>query len=701
MLRATIYEANDWEEAALEQYQRAIELGLRDPKILKRAFQLLYTLGYYRKMNQLLADLSLDTSASVLAPIRRASVAVSLETRDFKQALSLARSTVRPDSTDPAEHVWLGQVYLVSGRDKDAEREFQRAVELAPKQSGPRVALIQFLVSKGRRREAEQAVKDAVSKLNGENTALALGLCYELIGQIAAAEPYYQKALSSDGSRADVIRNVATFYLRNRRPGQAELLLRRLLDQKPPFPESTVRWARRSLAAVIAIRDYPSFLQAIALLDRNLGASQDSLPDLLVKARLLASHSGSKHRQAAALIFEKLASQGKLAARDQQRLARVYDALGRRQTADAYWNTLLKARDSDEGLLAAYVRRQLRHKQLPEAERWWKRLDNISPKSPVTVELHVRLLVEKKQAADAIKLLAAYIRGKTPEVVKQGPDASTRIGRLSQAVVLVSAMCNTEDRTPAEQDLLRRQGEKWFRDLVPRQPQAAPAFAEFLAHQGRVDEALDVLESVTTKLPPLRVTSAGIGVLQTASADATQIQRVEQWLDRVLTKYPGSATDVQYQRAELRVIQQRYDDAIILYRAVLRAKPQHAVSLNNLAWYLSMMKGQHADARTLIDQAFELVGPVAAYLDTRGSIRLNQGDTEGAIQDFTESLVQLDSPQTRFRLAQAYYIAGDRAAATLNLQKAHQAGLDVDQIDPFERKAYLTLVRKLDAAPDR
>jgi len=121
--------------------------------------------------------------------------------------------------------------------------------------------------------------------------------------------------------------------------------------------------------------------------------------------------------------------------------------------------------------------------------------------------------------------------------------------------------------------------------------------------------------------------------------------------------------------------------------------------LNNLAWYLSMFKGRHAEARELIDQAVELVGPVAAYLETRGSIRLNQGDAVGAIQDLEETLLQSESPLTHFRLAQANAAAGNLATAALNLQKTNQTGFDVDQLETFERKAYLALSRKLKTVP--
>jgi len=698
VLRATIHDANESSESAVEQYQRAIELGLRSPKVLRRTFQLLYRLGYYREMDQLLTVLSRDTSATILSPIRRVSAAVSLQSGDFKRALILARSAVRPDSVDPAELVWLGRIYLVSGRDKDAEREFRKAIGLAPAQPAPRVVLIQLLVNKGRRQEAEQAVKDAVSKLQGDDAALQLGLCHELIGNIATAEQYYQKALSAEGSRAEVIRNVAAFYMRNRRSKQAEPLLRRLIDQKPPFPDTSVHWARRSLAGVIATRKYPGFLQAIALLDRNLTASRNSAADLLIKARLLAVHPGSKHRRDAVSIFEKIASQTALSVPDQKRLVALYDVLAQTQTADAYWKTLLKNNSSDPSILTAYVRRLMQHKQLIQAQLWWQRLDKIAPRSPVTIELHARLLVEKNHAADAIKLLAAYIQGNVPSIVKKGPDETARIGRLSQAVLLTTNLSTTMDLKLTQRNLLRRQTEKWFRELVPRQPQYAPVFVVFLTRLKRTDEALDVLKSVAAKLPALQVTAAGIAVVRTAHAGAAQVRRVEQWLDRILEESPGSP-GVLFQRAELRIIQQRYDDAIVLYQMVLRTTPNHSVSLNNLAWYLSMFKGRHDAARELIDRAVVSVGPVAAYLETRGSIRLLQGDVAGAIRDFEEALLQSESSLTRFRLAQAHAAAGNLAAAATNLQKANQAGLSVDQLETFERKAYLALNQKLKTVP--
>jgi len=164
-----------------------------------------------------------------------------------------------------------------------------------------------------------------------------------------------------------------------------------------------------------------------------------------------------------------------------------------------------------------------------------------------------------------------------------------------------------------------------------------------------MDDAFEVLDSVAGRLPPLQVATAGIAVIRAAPGNAGQIKRVEHWLDRALAQHPRSPT-VLLRRAELRIVQKRYDDAIVLYQTILKTNPHQTIALNNLAWYLSQFKGRHATARTLIDQALESVGPVAAYLETRGSVRLNQGDTEGAIRDFKESLQQTESPKTRFRL---------------------------------------------------
>ena len=698
VLQAAIYEAEESPESAVVEYQQAIQLGLRSPRVLRRTLQLMYRLGEYRQMDQLATDLSRDTSASILSPFRRATAAVSLKTGDFKHALTLARSAVRPDSTDPADHVWLGQVYSLTGHHAEAKREFDRAIELAPAQPGPRVALVQLLVKTGRRKEAGQAVRAAVQKLSGDETALALGLIYELIGKVATAEQYYLKALSDHRSRASTVRDVAAFYLRNRHANQAEPLLHRLIDHRPPFPENFVRWARRSLAVAIGSRDYAGFLRAVELLDRNLTGSQDPTPDRLIKARLLASHPGTKYRRQAVAIFEKLASAGRLTEADQQRLVVLYDALRQPQEADTAWTTLLTNHKSDAAVLVAYIRRQLRHNQVADALLWWKRLNKTAPKLPETVELHARLLVKEHHPAEAVTLLSDYIRGRTPAVAKKAPDETPRIGRLAQSALLMANLTTTAELSSAERERLRRQTEIWFRESVPHQPRLAPVFAVFLARFQRTDEALDVLKSAAAKLAPLQVTLAGIAVVRIAHGSAAQFQRVEQWLDRLVKQHPGSA-DVLFQKADLRIAQQRYDDAIVLYRTVLLAKPHDAVALNNLAWYLSMLKGQHAAARKLIDRAIELVGPVAAYLETRGSIRLNQGDADGAVQDFKEALLQTDTPLNYFRLAQAQAAAGHLESAAISFRKANQTGLDIDQLEAFERDAFLALSRQLKTTP--
>src|SRR5262249_36092671 len=156
-------------------------------------------------------------------------------------------------STDYRDYLWLGQVLGQAGHPTDdVEKQFRRAVELAPQVPETWLAWVKYLAAQKKQPEAEKAIEQARRQLPEKDRSLALAQCYEVIGRLGQAEAEYQHAQKDQPGNAFVLRAVATFYLRINRDPDAELILRQMRKKNEASEDST--WARHQLALVLAHR---------------------------------------------------------------------------------------------------------------------------------------------------------------------------------------------------------------------------------------------------------------------------------------------------------------------------------------------------------------------------------------------------------------------------------------------------------------
>src|SRR5262249_49706486 len=154
--------------------------------------------------------------------------------------------------------------------------------------------------------------------------------------------------------------NAANFYHRMGEPAKAEQLLRRLLDPKTRAPETTVTWARRVLAVVLASDgNYLHFREALALLEENSKATKDAMEDRQAQGLVLATQP-SRRRDAIRVLEGLSADQRSPSADVQFALAQLYEAEGEWAKAWTHMLTLLQTHDSNPVYLARFVRAWLR-----------------------------------------------------------------------------------------------------------------------------------------------------------------------------------------------------------------------------------------------------------------------------------------------------------------------------------------------------
>ncbi|MHB1037152.1 MAG: tetratricopeptide repeat protein [Pirellulales bacterium] len=658
-LRGEIYEMQGDVNRAITSYQKAMSGGAFNPAVAQRLVLLLYSTKRWAEAQQVLAMAApLQDSAFM----KRLSAEVALNTNQLERAVALASESVPDDSENPQDLLWYGQILARAGQGAKAEKMFRRAVEKGPAIPEAWLALVSYLINGDKLEEAQAVVREAKVKLPEDRSALILAQCYEWLHDVPQAEQYYLQAKEAKPDDVSLTRTVAAFYLRTNRAPQAKPYLEQIM--KSPASEQNreaLTWARRVLARqMTSTGDYREYLKALALLDKNAVGGKLAPEDIQVKATMLASRPELAPRREAVQLFEGFQRQRSLSPQEQFVLAVLYEREGQWPKATEQMLKLLSQNSdaSTAGYLLAYLDMLLRHDEAVQASPYFEKLEKLDPKAPTTIAVKARLLAAQGQPDEAVKVVKAAIPSPLPD--EQIPLLRSYAGVLEDL----------------KQDAA---AEDMFREFVARDPKSSLVLAEFLGRRKKLDEALKLCEkALQDGLSAEEVTQTAVSVLRSGdeSAKPEHYRQVEGWIQDALKKTPDSLA-LRVQLAELRDVQLRSDDVEKLYREVL-ASPKlddrlKAIVANNLAFQLATTDTDSAklkEALQLIDTATSILGPASTLIDTRGMVRLANGQTPEAIADFKDAIADGPSGMKYFHLALGQVVAGNKPAAVTALAQA-------------------------------
>jgi type IV pilus assembly protein PilF len=134
-----------------------------------------------------------------------------------------------------------GLVYAVMGETAKAEQNFQRALQLAPENSDIRHNWGWYLCTHGRASESiaqfDQAVRNPLYK-TPEIALVNAGRCSVSLGDVAAAEQYFRRALAVSPGNPNASYGLALLAYRSARLEEARGWLRPAVLQASPAPEA-------------------------------------------------------------------------------------------------------------------------------------------------------------------------------------------------------------------------------------------------------------------------------------------------------------------------------------------------------------------------------------------------------------------------------------------------------------------------------
>jgi tetratricopeptide (TPR) repeat protein len=660
-------------DQAIANYRRALDLGCRDPQVMKQLLVLLSQAHRYDEVEQVLARMHKDLGTT--DELVRYYVATSFQRRDYRKAEFLIKEIVARKSTNYRDHLWMGQILSTSGQSPDeAEKAFRHAIALAPTQPENWFNLVRHLISVGQKESAKTEIDNAAKTLPPETKDLTLAQCHELLGYLQEAAEHYQQAAAKQADALAIQRAAGDFFMRTGRFQEAESLYRAVVERKNSVHDEESNVSRRGLALALVKQNRPAKtaealrLAGLALdnkgllIESKLAATPE---EQLLQAKVLGSLNHHRLRGKAIDILESLLQKNHLRPDDQFYLTRLQAQQGLDANAWLKTRSLLKSltlehpKNSRYLAYAAFL--HLQQKELGDAEPFIAKLEAVERERKTTpggfgsTELRAKLLEMRGLGSQAVIALTAYADepGAAPDRKLLLATLQGRLGNYRAAIDL----CDSVRQTGALFD-------------------EANGAAVAILRQNKPSEA------------------------QPTRFDQWQRerQRVENALRESLANDPKAVT-VRLQLADLMELEGKYVEVEKLCREVIQLNENHLVALNNLAWLLGQNEKKANEGLTLIQRAIDKFGPRAELLDTRAIIRLNLGQAEEALQDLERVVNEAPTATRLFHLSRVHDKLRDAKSALASFRRANEMGLTMQQLHPVEQAEYQRVSAELNRGP--
>ena len=660
---------------AIDRLKKAVALGPSNPAVVRRLVALLYTVNRLEEAQAMLATLGAEGEVGS----DRLTAERELQAGKVDEAIAMAERSVAKDSTNADDLLWLGQLLDRSGKKERAGEVLLQATQAAPERSDVQLALFAHQAATGKKQAAERTLERATELMEPPQKQLAFGQGLEMLGRLDESEASFREAVKAAPDNLETHRALASFLVRCGRLGPAQESLQVILDSKDDSKVSnaTKAWARRLSAELIAERgSFREMQQAMDLLKLNVDEKGDvALDDALLQVKLLTNRPEPASWKRAITILEDLARRQPLVMGQRIMLAQLQEKVGRWDECRNELIAVTAAPNVPPAYVAMLIEKMIDHGEIVTGRQWLSRLQKSTPESAITIALEAKLAIAENDR----KLAAEAARKLMPGGVVSGSEP----GQLNAVAKLM------------EQLGFPKAADKVFTQFAELSPEGAVARAEFLGRQKRAEEALAILEARWGDLSLERVLATAVQVARVQDDPKAWTSKIEPWFVKARRVDPGSVV-IQLLEAELLSLDAKLDDAEKIYRNLLTKTDidttQKAIISNNLAFHLAK-PGSTTEARKLIDAAIDELGPLPDLLDTRGMIHMAAGESQDAVADFSEAVLQ--PTDVKFlHLAWAQFETGDKSAAKASLDAGRRRGLTAARLSPEDRDR----LAKLEAA---
>lgn len=674
LLRGQLLEAKGQTEPAAAAYEEALrhEAG---PAALAKLVSLYTEMGRDSDIDRIRQEFGAE------APTLDRSLAEAALAKGEKDLAAELASKVAKDQPENLEaRIWQASVLARIGQPDQAEATLRKLVEEQPGELQPRLALVRLQVQRDQADEAKKTVEQIIAEVKDlKKPELTYAQCWRLAGDQKRADEAFQAALEKSPDDPEVVRALADHDEASGRPEKAEALLKQYLEAQPDQ-----RWAGRSLAVLLSNHpgDRAAWQRAWDLA-RKADGEQAKLPEeRLTRGIVLARSTDPKDHDKAREVLSGL----------------VLDLPAGYPSAAAARSLLVQI----------YLRAGKPEKAVPVAA-----IDAQAQNASAQAVLHyIDILVQAGQTGQALQQIGRLSGGGLDlELLKARVlKADGQSGKAAEAVRQALAKYKDEPN-----------GRALARHILDTAGQVDPALAVETAHEiaqqwpadlwleaaaltrreGKAEEGMGLFLEAVSKadegdLSSLLRNALGVAT-SSGQADPKLLTEAEKVVQTALERQPDSPM-LLIRAGYLRHFQERYADEVDLYRRALEQAPENPDFLNNLAWALCEGLGRPKEALPYINQAFQVAAkgrpPVVPpqFFDTRGVIRTRLGDFKGAIDDLEVAARARPSGTVLAHLARAYHKAGRKDKFQDAAQKARDAKLTPEALEPNEREDLVPLI---------
>lgn len=576
---------------------------------------------------------------------------------EFNTAVRLAR--IRLDNKDP-----LG-----------AEAILQKAIDQVPNDADLRVAMGELHSIQGKFAEAEQTWKQAL-QMNPKSTAALkdLGALYVTQSKMGEAEAMYRRL--SELPDKQYASSLAVFLLQSGQSDRAIQEFERLWKKSPGDR------ARRT-ELIGAYLQLNREKEAEALLSQALKKNTSDV-DAIFQMGILKLRRGQR-KEALAAFYQALSyypDSGEV----HYLVAQAHRALG---SLTSYQRELDQAIRLKPELINARLELCARLLAVQAVAGALQLIEGTPPAQkslmPVVVQRNWVLFAAGRKEEMRQQVDLALRRERNPDLLMQ--DATLRFGDHDYAGTqrtLEELLQTTPDNLAAltllvtTHSLQGRAGKtlEVVQGIANRFPQAAaPQYllGEMLLTKGRIEEAREAFARAWTEQKQYLPAALALSNIEIQKG---RLYIARKTLEEALAVNPSNA-EAMLMLGSVHEREQRYLDAVRLYRSLVELDGSNVQALNNLAYLLAERLNQADDALQYADKAEELAPHNGMIKDTIGWVLFRKGLYPQAVERLKEAVSIEATPVRQAHLAMAYYKAGEpkRGKELLEAVLARDPGL--------------------------
>jgi tetratricopeptide (TPR) repeat protein len=411
------------------------------------------------------------------------------------------------------------------------------------------------------------------------------------------------------------------------------------------------------------------------------------MEDLRTKARFLLAVRSKDMFAEAVKCCELLVRLPYATANDRFALAQLYLRTGNKAAYEEQMHAIIDPQHPQPVFLMSYINTLLDRREFEDADGKLQILEKAAPGSFEAMQFRAEYFFRRGQYQQAADKIEAYISGLDP----QSPDRGRQIHRAARLMEDYAARLTAEHK-PDTAGFLAKASDRFLmlRNLAL---DGNMAYAAFSARQGRIGEALSLLENTWDQSKPDLVQQPAVCIIVSPATTAEQLARLEKLL--VGAQKANYSAVLLTTLSSLYEHRRQYDKAIESYRQILAKEPRNYFAMNNLAVDLVRSGGDLNEALDLVNRALGICGPQAAVLDSRAMVLIARQECDKALVDLNTAVSNEGTADQYFHLAWALSLVDRKSEAADALKTAEAKGLDPKSLSSYEKPVYDRLKESL------